>query len=179
MTICRLRSYPLNRSRACFCFRSPVPMMTRPAGPQLLKRRAASHPAGDAASSTNQAMSLQSVMPTPRSIYIRRGSSSRMIMRCLASVILAEYFRDHLAHDHFAHQFRVIERLARRRRCGALWNLANPRHSSSFTLARSIAVREDKRIDTMPSRHAKTVALSCPQFIGSAAGTGFPIASSF
>jgi hypothetical protein len=29
MPIWPLRSYALNRARACFCFRSPLPMMTR------------------------------------------------------------------------------------------------------------------------------------------------------
>ena len=96
MTIWRWRSYALNRARACFCFRSPAPMTTRPVEPQLLKRRVASHPAGDAAWSTNQAPSLQSVMPTPRSIYIRKGSSSQMKMRCPVTALLAGRFRAHL-----------------------------------------------------------------------------------
>ena len=105
MTMWRLHSYALSRARACFCFRSPVPMMTRPAEPQLLMRRVASHPAGDAALSTDQATWLQSVMPTPRSIYIRRGSSSQMTLRCPATVILTERFQDHLSDNHFDPHF--------------------------------------------------------------------------
>src|SRR5437763_16174641 len=44
------------------------------AEPQSLKRRVARHPAGDAASPTNQVTWLESVMWTLGSIYIRRGS---------------------------------------------------------------------------------------------------------
>lgn len=101
MTIWRLHSYTLNPARACFCFRSPVRMMTRPAEPQLLKRRVAGHPAGDAASSTNQATWLQSAMPTQRSMHIRRVSLSQMRMLCPATVTLAGRLRAHLIDDHF------------------------------------------------------------------------------
>ena len=175
MTMWRLRSYALNRARACFCFRSRVPMMMRPAEPQLLKRRVASHPAGDAASSINQATWSQSVMPTPRSIYIRRGSSSQMTLRCPATAILTEGFRAYLSNDdHLEPHFRIIESPARRRRYGAPWKLAEPRRCYSLILTRSVAVREDKRVDTTPLRYAEPVCLDLPGLDRLSGGTRLP-----
>src|SRR5690242_4226507 len=119
MTIRRLRSCALKLARAYFCFRSPVPMMTRPAERPLLKPRVASHPADDAASSTNQVTWLQSVMPTPSSIYIRKGSSSQTKLRCPATVISAVRFHIHLSDDHLDPHFRIIETRARHPNYGA------------------------------------------------------------
>jgi hypothetical protein len=38
-------------------------------------------------------------------------------------------------------------------------------------------MREDKRVDTTPLRYAEPVALTCGDFIGSAAESGCPTAS--
>ena len=47
-------------------------------------------------------------MPTPRSIYIRKGSSSQVKLQCLATVMTTARFRTKLSDDQLEPHFRII-----------------------------------------------------------------------
>jgi hypothetical protein len=115
-------------------------MTTLPAELQLPKPRVATHPAGDAASSIDQATWWQSAMPTPGSIYIRKGSSLLMTLRYPGTVLATERFRAHLSNDQFDPHFPIIESPARHPHYGCLDLLELHRPSGGTRLPNNLVI---------------------------------------
>jgi hypothetical protein len=84
-------------------------------------------------------------------------------MRCPATVTLAECFRARLSDDHLGRHFRIIWTQL------AIINMASCKESDCMIVA---APPKDKSVDDPPFRYVESVAVICPDSIGSAAELG-------